>query len=225
VTPRRRLRAAERRIVIENAASAVFAERGFRGASVEEIARRAEVSVPVIYDHFESKADLFHRLVDRHYAELRAIWFRHAASGNRLASWLPTAVEEWFQYVESHPFAGRMLFRNVTGDADLEPVYQQIRDDSRAELLPIVEYVLAEADVAVEDALDVELLWETMRAVLQGLALWRQEHTDVRRQRIVAAAMNSIWIGFDRLLEGEQWRAPDERHRPHSRAPSRPSAR
>jgi hypothetical protein len=118
---------------------------------------------------------------------------------------LPDAVDEWFRYVEAHPFAGRLLFRNVTGDPELEPLHQKIRDDSRAELLPIVDYVLAEANITAADALDVELVWETLRAVLQGLALWWQEHPDVPRRRIVAAAMNSTWIGFDRLLGGERW--------------------
>jgi AcrR family transcriptional regulator len=191
--------------VIETAAADVFAERGFRGASIDEIARRSGVSPPVIYDHFDSKAKLFQRLVDRHFAELRAIWFRHAGMGTSIGEWLPAAIEEWFGYVESHPFAGRMLFRNVTGDSDLEPVVQQIREDSRDELLPIVEYVLADAGAEVADALDVELLWETLRAVLQGLALWWQDHPDVPRERIVAAAINSIWIGFDRFLHGDRW--------------------
>jgi hypothetical protein len=49
------------------------------------------------------------------------------------------------------------------------------------------------------------MAWEVVRAVLQGLALWWAEHPHVPRERIVATAMNSIWIGYDRVLAGETW--------------------
>jgi AcrR family transcriptional regulator len=45
---RKRLAASERREVIEQAATELFAERGYRGASIDEIARRAGVSAPVL---------------------------------------------------------------------------------------------------------------------------------------------------------------------------------
>ena len=54
--------AASRREVIEQAATEVFAERGYLGASIDEIARRSGVSAPVVYDHFDSKIDLYRRL-------------------------------------------------------------------------------------------------------------------------------------------------------------------
>ena len=62
---------AARRGVIEAAATEVFAERGYQAATIDEIARRSGVSAPVVYDHFESKADLHARLLERHLAEMR----------------------------------------------------------------------------------------------------------------------------------------------------------
>ena len=61
------------------------------------------------------------------------------------------------------------------------------------------------------DALFLESLdmaWEVVRAVLQGLALWWYEHPHVPRERIVATAMNSIWMGFERVRRGELWQPP-----------------
>lgn len=193
-----------RREVIETSATQVFAERGYRGASIDEIARRSGVTVPVIYDHFTSKRTLYQRLIERHYAELRQIWFTHGAGGGPVASWLPAAIETWFAYVEVHPFAGRMLFRDTTGDPELEAAHREIQHSSRRELLPLVaEEAGAQLDGADPHA--VELAWETLRAVLQGLALWWYEHPDVPRQRIVATAMNAVWIGLERFLDGEAW--------------------
>ena len=69
--PRKRMTAAARREVIARAATEVFAERGYQGASVEEIARRSGVTPPVVYDHFDSKQDLYRCLLERHFADLR----------------------------------------------------------------------------------------------------------------------------------------------------------
>jgi AcrR family transcriptional regulator len=46
------------------AASQVFAEKGFRAASVEEIARRAHFSKGAVYWHFDGKDDLFFALLE-----------------------------------------------------------------------------------------------------------------------------------------------------------------
>ena len=200
---RTRMSGEDRRAVIEEAATAVFAERGYRGASIEEIARRSGVTAPVVYDHFASKQDLYERLIERHYAELREIWYRHAATGEPLAVFMPRAIDAWFGYVEAHPFAGRMLFRDTTGDPAIAAVHRGIQLRSRAALLPLVADEASAAGIDIDDALDIEMTWETMRAVLQGLALWWQEHPDVSRERIVATAMNAMWLGFERVFAGE----------------------
>ena len=207
---RKRLSAGARRELIEEAATSLFAERGYRGAAIDEIARRSGVTVPVIYDHFASKRALYQRLIERHYAELRQIWFDHATSGVELAEWLPAAIDTWFAYVEVHPFAGRMLFRDTTGDPELEAMHREIQRSSRGALLPLV---VEEGGGTVDgdDPLAVELAWETLRAVLQGLALWWYEHPEVPRRRIVETAMNAIWIGLDRFLAGETWAPPASR--------------
>ena len=191
-----------RREVIEMAATEVFAERGYRGASMGEIARRSGVTPPVVYDHFSSKEDLHRRLIERHYTELREIWFWHAAGDEPLGQRLPRAVDAWFAYVETHPFAGRMLFRDTTGDPHIEAVHRRIQEESRAALLPLV------AEVGIEDRLEVEMAWEALRAVLQGLALWWYEHRGVPRERVVATAVNAVWVGFERYLAGDGWSAP-----------------
>lgn len=197
--------ARDRREVIEAAATEVFGERGYRGASVAEIARRSGVTVPVVYDHFASKRELYQRLIERHYEELRSIWFEHAASGGTVSSWIAGAIDAWFAYVERHPFAGRMLFRDTTGDLDIEAAHRAIQASSRDELLSLVATSVA-PHVDVDEPHAADLAWETLRSVLQGLALWWFDHPDVPRETIVASAMNSIWIGFERLQQGEAWK-------------------
>jgi TetR/AcrR family transcriptional regulator len=52
----------------------VFAERGFEGATTVEIARRAQVSQPLVHYHFASKEDLWRAAVEQGFAPLRAVY-------------------------------------------------------------------------------------------------------------------------------------------------------
>lgn len=203
---RSRLTSAARRQVIERAATEVFAERGYHGAAVSEIASRAGITVPVLYDHFDSKRALYIRLIEAHYADLAAVWLRHAAAGGTLERWLGDAIAEWFEYVRSHPFAGRMLFRDTSGDPVIAAMHQQVENESRGQLLPLVGHVVNQVHPDLGGALGVDLAWEVVRSLLQGLALWWYDHPDVPHERMVATAMNTIWIGFERLTIGDVWR-------------------
>ena len=69
----RRLPRHERRRQLLDCARAVFAAERYAGASMEQIAERAEVSKPVLYQHFPSKHELFLELLDAEVASLRAL--------------------------------------------------------------------------------------------------------------------------------------------------------
>jgi AcrR family transcriptional regulator len=198
--------ATQRREVIERAASEVFSERGYHGASMDAIARRSGVSAPVVYDHFASKQDLHRRLLERHYAELREIWREQLAGDDPPQTRIARAFDAWFAYVQAHPYAWRMLFRDTTGDPGIEAIHREVASSSRAEVLPLLARERAARQIAgTADPVAMELLWELVRSVLQGLALWWYEHQQVPRSQIVATAMNALWIGFERAGRGELW--------------------
>jgi AcrR family transcriptional regulator len=198
-----------RREVIERAATEVFAERGYQAASMNEIARRSGVSVPVVYDHAESKQELHLRLLKRHYTELRAVWSEGLIDGPpdvRMA----TALDAWFSYVQTHPYAWRMLFRETTGEPAIQAAHQEVAAASRAMLLPLLAGQLGAEHIAGSaDHEAIDMLWEIMRSVLQGLALWWYDHQHIPRERVVATAMNTLWVGFDRARSGEVWVSPE----------------
>ena len=62
---RSRLPASARRAQLIDVGRAVFARRGYEAASVEEIADRAKVSKPIVYEHFGGKEGLYAVVVDR----------------------------------------------------------------------------------------------------------------------------------------------------------------
>jgi AcrR family transcriptional regulator len=199
----KRLTAEARREVIERAATEVFAERGYQAASIDEIARRSGVSAPVVYDHFSSKQDLHGRLLERHFADLREVWRVQLGGDEPQEERIARAFDAWFAYVESHPFAWRMLFRDTTGDPEVQAEHRAIADRSRAMVLHLLAREAGGELLADQESL--ELAWELVRAALQGLALWWYDHRNVPRAQIVATAMNFLWIGMDRLGSGERW--------------------
>jgi AcrR family transcriptional regulator len=204
--PRKRLTADARREVIERAATEVFAERGYRSASIDEIARRSGVSAPVVYDHFRSKQDLHRRLLERHFAELREIWTEYMVRDDPPELRMARALDAWFGYVQTHPYAWRMLFQDTSGDPGVQEIHREVAAQSRAALLPLLAREPGAHEIAGSaepEALD--MVWEILRAVLQGLALWWYEHQHVPREQVVATAMNALWIGFDRARRGETW--------------------
>src|SRR6476646_4145251 len=61
-----RLPKSARRAQLLEAAQATFVEYGYHSAAMDEIADRAGVSKPVLYQHFPGKLDLYLALIDHH---------------------------------------------------------------------------------------------------------------------------------------------------------------
>ncbi len=77
---------------------------------------------------------------------------------------------------------------------------------SRAALLPLLAAETGSEHIAgAGDEESIDMAWEVLRSVLQGLALWWYDHRHVPRERVVKTAMNSVWMGFERVRRGEQW--------------------
>lgn len=205
--PRKRLSAAERRATIAAAATEVFAESGYRGASVEEIARRSGVTPPVVYDHFDSKQALYRSLLEAHFADLRKVWAEHFDNDDPPAERVARSFDAWFAYIEEHPFAGRMLFRDTSGDPEVAAIHDEVAAVSRAAVMPLVAGEAGVFDLGEAGAEPMlEMFWQVLRGVLQGLAMWWSEHPAVPREQVVAVAVNTLWVGLERVQAGEAWR-------------------
>ena len=108
---RPRMTAAERREQLIETARAVFAERGVEGTSVEEIAARAEVSKPVVYEHFGGKEGLYAVVVDREVRRLLDM-MREALTAGHPRELLEQAAFALLDYIESSSDGFRILVRD-----------------------------------------------------------------------------------------------------------------
>jgi AcrR family transcriptional regulator len=136
VTPRRRLSAARRRDLVLEAATRAFAECGYEGAAVADIAERAGVVASVVYDHFGSKRELYLELLTIHARTLieRTTGPRPGATAQEL---FEAGLEAFYRFVETDPFGWRMLFRDPPADPAIEAVHREIQRRARDEIASV----------------------------------------------------------------------------------------
>lgn len=108
------------------------------------------------------------------------------------------ALEAFFYYVETHPYAWRMLFRDTTGDPAVAREHERILAEARA---GIARQIARGVDVRGRGARRrLELLAAGVMGVTHGLALWWQAHPDVPRSEIVRASTDLLVPAFKRQL-------------------------
>jgi AcrR family transcriptional regulator len=108
---RTRMTAAERREQLIEVARGLFAERGFEGSAIEEVASRAAVSKPVVYEHFGGKEGLYTVVVDREVTLLLSM-MRQSLTAGSSRELLEQAVIALLDYIEQHPDGFRILVRD-----------------------------------------------------------------------------------------------------------------
>jgi len=108
---RARMTAAERREQLIEIARGLFAERGFDGTSIEEVAARAEVSKPVVYEHFGGKEGLYAVVVDREVRQLLGM-VQGALTAGGPRELLEQAALALLDYIDQAPDGFRILVRD-----------------------------------------------------------------------------------------------------------------
>ena len=109
---RRRLPAAARRAQLIDVGRSVFARRGYESTSVEDIAREAGVSKPIVYEHFGGKEGLYAVVVDREmdYVVRRIV---EAISSGAARERVEKAALAFLAYVKDHPDGFAVLVHNA----------------------------------------------------------------------------------------------------------------
>ncbi|MCL2802520.1 MAG: TetR/AcrR family transcriptional regulator [Micrococcales bacterium] len=102
----------ERREQLLLVARSLFAEKGFDSTSVEEIAARAEVSKPVVYEHFGGKEGIYAVVVDREVKELSDRLRRSLSSEGHPKRVVERTALELLDYIEDHEDGFRILVRD-----------------------------------------------------------------------------------------------------------------
>lgn len=181
-----RLPADERRAVIALAAGRLFARHGYSGTRLEDIAAAARVTKPIVYRHFDSKKALYLALLAKHREDLPG-FFVHAESfaGDPSPSAAVGAIlEHWFDYVRANQHAWVMLFRDSSGDDEIQAYRRRVSLRARE---VIAEFVAGRAGPGLPAA-QVEPTAELLTSGLAGLALWWIDHPEVPKPVVLEVA-------------------------------------
>jgi AcrR family transcriptional regulator len=189
----------ERRAQLLAAALEVFTAAGYHSAAMDEIADRAGVSKPVLYQHFPSKLDLYLAVLDTHIDSLVFAIQRAIQSTPDNAKRVQATIGAYFDFIEAEGEAFRLLFES---DMNVEPAVR--------ERLNRMTYDCAAAVSAVI-SLDTGLPQEA--AMLLGVGLigsaqvsarhWLERDSKLTREQAQTLATNIIWRGISGFPRNE----------------------
>jgi len=189
----------ERRAQLLAAALEVFTAAGYHSAAMDEIADRAGVSKPVLYQHFPSKLDLYLAVLDTHIDSLVFAIQRAIQSTPDNAKRVQATIGAYFDFIEAEGEAFRLLFES---DMNVEPAVR--------ERLNRMTYDCAAAVSAVI-SLDTGLPQEA--AMLLGVGLigsaqvtarhWLERDSKLSRDQAQTLATNIIWRGISGFPRNE----------------------
>ncbi len=94
------------------AASEIFVDRGYHAAGMDEIAERAGVSKPVLYQHFSSKLELYLAVLQRHVENLVSGVRQALRTTTDNRQRLRSAVQAFFDFIEHDSQGYRLIFEN-----------------------------------------------------------------------------------------------------------------
>lgn len=189
-----RMTGRERREQLLTIGRRLFAEKGYEAVSVEEIAAVADVSKPVVYEHFGGKEGLYAVVVDR---EMNSLLERitSALSGSSPRMLLEQAGMALFDYIDENPEGFTILVRD-------SPVSQQTGSFASliVDIAGQVEYLLAEQFNA--HGIPKNLAPAYSRMLVGMTALTGQWWLDVRKpkkEEVVSHLVNLAWNGLSHL--------------------------
>ena len=193
-TPRVRMSANERREQLLDIGRGLFAAKGFDGTTVEEIADKAGVSKPVVYEHFGGKEGLYAVVVDR---EVRRLLERITVSlsGDNPRVLLEQAASALLAYIEAETDGFRILVRDSPVASTSGTFASMISD-----IATQVEHVLAGQFKAL--GYEPKLAGLYSQALVGMVALTGQWWLDARkpkRDEVVAHLVNLAWNGLSHL--------------------------
>ncbi len=188
-----RLPREQRRAQVLDAARTVFVESGYYAAAMDDIAERAGVSKPVLYQHFPSKLDLYLALLDAGLEELLASTDVAVRETNDNKQRVQLTMRAYFAFVDNPDSAYRLVFES---DLMNEPMVRARVDAANEAIATRIALVIA-ADTGLRPE-EAMLLGSGMQGMAQVAARrWlRQEQNTMTRDEAADLIAALAWRGI-----------------------------
>ncbi|WP_189209973.1 MULTISPECIES: TetR/AcrR family transcriptional regulator [Actinokineospora] len=185
----------ERREQLLDVARALFAEKGFEAASVEEIAHRANVSKPVVYEHFGGKEGIYAVVVDREMQSLLAGMTRALSEDAHPRLLLERAARALLDYIEGSTDGFRILVRD-SPVATSTGTFSSLLNDIASQ----VEHILGvQFSKRGYDAKLAALYSQALVGMVALTGQWWLEARKPKKDEVTAHLVNLSWNGLSNL--------------------------
>ncbi len=183
--------AAERREQLVDISRGLFAERGFDGTSIEEVAARAGVSKPVVYEHFGGKEGLYAVVVDREVRRLLGM-MQDSLKAEHPRVLLEQAAFALLDYIEDAPDGFRILVRDSPIGSATGSFVSIIGD-----IASRVEYILvAEFKSRGFDAKVAPLYAQMLVGMVGTTGQWWLDTRSPEKRVVAEHLVNLAWNGL-----------------------------
>src|SRR5918994_6785158 len=153
----------------------LFAERGFAKASMDELARRAGVTKPVVYELFGSKEGLFRACLEGLALRLAEFIAEAARAEEGAEARLRAGGLAFLRFASDNRMAYELLYEGRFSDAAVS-----VRRRQAALILELMREIASDGI----DPRELELAAHAVNSAYEGVAHWMWEHPDVPVERI-----------------------------------------
>ncbi|BAC72528.1 TetR family transcriptional regulator [Streptomyces avermitilis] len=190
-----------------DAAVHTFGQRGYRAASMDEIAELAGVSKPLVYLYLNSKEDLFTACIRREAKALTAAVRAGVRPGLPADRQLWDGLTAFFTHTAQNPDAWSVL--HLQARTHGEPFAAEVTA-MREEIVAFVTQLIVVAARAAHrnpslPEREVAGLAEALVGAAESLAAWANTAPGVSAKQAAATLMNFAWAGLGDLMEGRPW--------------------
>ena len=190
-----RMSSAQRREQLISVGRRIFAEKGLDATSVEEVAARAKVSKPVVYEHFGGKEGVYAVVVDREMSDLLDRLTRALSAGHP-RELVERAALALLTYIEEEADGFRVLTRDSPVAGSTSGTFSSLLNDIASQ----VEHILAREFEAGEMQADLAPMYAQMLVGMVALTgQWWLEEREPTREVVAAHLVNLGWNGLAHL--------------------------
>ena len=182
-------RAVRERQLVELAGE-LFSERGYQRASMDELARRAGVTKPVVYELFGSKDGLFRACLERSAERLAAGVAQAARAESDPEARLRAGGLAFLRFAADHREAWQLMMEGRFSDTATE-----VRRRQAALVVDLLEETAA-PDV---DRHELEVAAHAVNSAYEGVAHWMWEHPDVPLEQLSDWTVELLLPGLRRF--------------------------
>lgn len=172
-------------------AEELFAERGYAATSIEDIARAAGVTRPVVYERLGNKEGAYLAVVTRVRAQLEELMTAAALSVTEPREQLRLGTGAYFDYLEQQPRRWTILYGSST------PILGDLGERLSEARFHTVERIvdLLRLHLEGESETTIHAIGHLISGALEQIGRWWIRNPDLSRDQMVDYSVDILWSG------------------------------